>query len=761
MKTKSLILFCLLFSLFVTFPALLYSQVGDKQLDCSGTQMHFPETLYARRQSGPTNDTSITAMVLAVNADTLSKTLRRLQDFGSRFMLADNRKDIATWLMQKFISYGYTNVKLDSFINIVNQNPYHDTTMQYNVVCTIPGSSAPNEIYVIGGHYDSFSQPDPYTIAPGVDDNGSSVAATLEIARVMAKMNYQPEATIQFTLFAAEELGVFGSQYAAQKARLQGTDIRYMFSMDQIAHDPQNLNELGCAWYPDYKWATYAAVDAIERYTDLSALIFNTAFNGGSDSYSYWEQGFPPFACIEKDFSPYEHTPADTLGNCSIPYLVKVTGGALATLAEQQLFPTPQQVIAHSTKVDITLQWKPTNNARVKGVNIFRSDTTGSLYQKVNSTVVSDTVYHDLGVEQNKQYYYVLATVNDSLQESGFSQEVTGVRFNFCDTLLVLANLTGNLTTPDSVFEFYQAVLDTIPFTWQDLNATQKVTLDMLSRYRSILWISNSVNFEPADDELIHNVREFITNGGNLLYNGFNPMRFWTSGTTYPVKITEASLFHQIFKVDSIDRKVQCLMFRANAVATDYDTLKVDSLKFFDKNYPGQIYNIEVISPSSEGSIIYRLDTKYDSTTNLGKMKHRPVGLEYMGTDFKSILISFPLYYIDTNDVREFLHYVKAQKFIRPVGISQNDQVVPFSLQIYPNPVTDVCNVSFNLSTSGRVKLQLMSMQGQILNTWIDSKLEQGNHSMFFKTGPQASGLYQVVLQSNEGRAIKKVVVLR
>ena len=145
--------------------------------------------IYSRAQMPfvPANDPLITAMVAEVNTDSIHKTLRELQDWGSRFMLRDNHKTVATWLMNKFISLGYPDVKIDSFYVILDGTfGYTDSTWQYNVVCNLQGSTAPEDIYVIGGHYDSFCSPDPYSLAPGVDDNGSSVAAILEMARVMA-----------------------------------------------------------------------------------------------------------------------------------------------------------------------------------------------------------------------------------------------------------------------------------------------------------------------------------------------------------------------------------------------------------------------------------------------------------------------------------------------------------------------------------------------------------------------------------------------
>ena len=54
------------------------------------------------------------------------------------------------------------------------------------MVATFPGLVAPDEIYVVGAHYDSVgSGLDPGVPAPGADDNGSGTAGLLEIARIV------------------------------------------------------------------------------------------------------------------------------------------------------------------------------------------------------------------------------------------------------------------------------------------------------------------------------------------------------------------------------------------------------------------------------------------------------------------------------------------------------------------------------------------------------------------------------------------------
>src|SRR4029079_6314835 len=75
--------------------------------------------------------------------------------------------------------------------------------------------------------------------APGSDDDGSGVAAVLELARVFATR--PTEATIIFVAVAGEEQGLFGSAFMAAQLKAAGTDIQGMFSNDIIgtgdAHD--------------------------------------------------------------------------------------------------------------------------------------------------------------------------------------------------------------------------------------------------------------------------------------------------------------------------------------------------------------------------------------------------------------------------------------------------------------------------------------------------------------------------------------------
>ncbi|MFC2139762.1 M28 family metallopeptidase, partial [Bacteroidota bacterium] len=190
----------------------------------------FVSSLYAQ-----TGQVSITDVVDRINQDSVRSYIEHLQNYGTRFMLAPNRFEIANWIKAKFESWGFTNVELDSFwchteVSALPFTNYHvdTTTMQVNVVATLEGSENPEVEYIIGGHYDSFTEDsDQFSAAPGADDNASGTAAVLESARAVMAAGYQPKTTLKFIAFGAEELMLFGdsgSEHYAQKARQNDTD---------------------------------------------------------------------------------------------------------------------------------------------------------------------------------------------------------------------------------------------------------------------------------------------------------------------------------------------------------------------------------------------------------------------------------------------------------------------------------------------------------------------------------------------------------
>ena len=186
----------------------------------------------------------IVNMVKEVSAKNVEATIRKLVSFGTRSTLSDQndpKRGIGAardWILGEFqkISADCGNcltVEKQSFLQPKAARVPEPTTLT-NVVATLKGTTDPNRVYVVSGHYDTMcsSPTDGKCDAPGANDDGSGTATVLELARVMSKRRF--DATIIFVTVAGEEQGLLGSTYFAQQALEKKMNIEGMFTNDIV-----------------------------------------------------------------------------------------------------------------------------------------------------------------------------------------------------------------------------------------------------------------------------------------------------------------------------------------------------------------------------------------------------------------------------------------------------------------------------------------------------------------------------------------------
>ena len=92
------------------------------------------------------------------------------------------------------------------------------TIQSKNVLGRLPGSASPNETILYGAHWDHLGVGSPDargdSIYNGAIDNGTGIAAVLELARIFAA-GPRPQRSIVFAFWTAEEKGLLGSEYYA------------------------------------------------------------------------------------------------------------------------------------------------------------------------------------------------------------------------------------------------------------------------------------------------------------------------------------------------------------------------------------------------------------------------------------------------------------------------------------------------------------------------------------------------------------------
>jgi hypothetical protein len=160
-----------------------------------------------------------------VDLDRMHADIADLVAFGSRRANEPGGLEAQNYVLARLQALGFNDLRLQDF----------DANTD-NVIVTIPGVVDPDEIYVLGAHYDSINDDGPGLPAPGADDNGTGVAGLLEIARIIAQSELRFEATIQLVAFTSEELGRLGSKAFVDEAIADGRTPRYGLVMDVLGY---------------------------------------------------------------------------------------------------------------------------------------------------------------------------------------------------------------------------------------------------------------------------------------------------------------------------------------------------------------------------------------------------------------------------------------------------------------------------------------------------------------------------------------------
>ncbi|MCF7794177.1 MAG: M20/M25/M40 family metallo-hydrolase [Candidatus Cloacimonetes bacterium] len=292
-------------------------------------------------------------LIANISADSIESVIQSLEDFETRYCYADNRDEVADWILDKFVSYGYTDAIQDSF--------QYNNTWQKNIIAVLPGVINDEEYIIFGGHHDSICPPTSMTYAPGADDNASATANVLELARVLMGQGYQPDVNLVFVTFAAEEVGLVGSDVLASGLNAQDYDVKFMLNNDMVANNTMVPGEWEVAIYA-YTGSEYLADYATFlclSYTNLNPVVYNQN-SSGSDSFSFWTNGFPVVYFEESEFSPNWHQPTDTIDNCDIDFCKEIAKLDLATIVSIDRKPNPVEnflIYDVGNGHDLQLEW--------------------------------------------------------------------------------------------------------------------------------------------------------------------------------------------------------------------------------------------------------------------------------------------------------------------------------------------------------------------------------------------------------------------
>jgi hypothetical protein len=376
----------------------------------------------------------IATMVAAVRADRVDSTVERLVAFKTRNDFSEtastNNRGVfgaRDWIAGRFAAIAATapermSVKLDTYLQPKTPKTPRAVT-ESSVIATLKGDE-PGRIYIMSSHYDDCDGrcTDGAGIAPGADDNGSSVAAVLEAARVMAGTHFR--GTIVFACFDGEELGLWGSNHYARALAARHAPVLAVLNNDIIgnsvggdgASEPDKIRVFsqGLPAGSDIAQVNLVGSENDSPSRELSRFIAEIVpvylsgfsvrqifrsdrFLRGGDQESFQDAGYPAAVRFVEPHENFTHQHQDVAVRDGVQYgdlaqyidpeyLRRATQANVAALATLALGPAPPgdvHLVTARLGYDSMLRWKPAADAAAYEI-VWRS-TDASQWQSARN----------------------------------------------------------------------------------------------------------------------------------------------------------------------------------------------------------------------------------------------------------------------------------------------------------------------------------------------------------------------------------------
>jgi carboxypeptidase Q len=171
-----------------------------------------------------------------------------------------------------------------------------------NVVAEIRGSERPDEVVVVGGHFDSWD------VGTGSTDDGGGCVVTWEALRLMKKLNLRPRRTVRVVLFTNEENGLAGGRAYLARYRSQLANHVLMLESDSGVFRPTGFGFTG-------SMTARAMMQQIATLLKPIGADHIGPSGGGADIGPAVEAGSIPSMSLEVDGNYFliHHTEADTV----------------------------------------------------------------------------------------------------------------------------------------------------------------------------------------------------------------------------------------------------------------------------------------------------------------------------------------------------------------------------------------------------------------------------------------------------------------
>ncbi|MEM0076857.1 MAG: M28 family peptidase [Thermoproteota archaeon] len=168
-----------------------------------------------------------------------------------------------------------------------------------NIIFEKEGSIYPDEVIVVGAHYDSVYN------APGIIDNAGGTALLMEIAKIISKLD--TKRTIRFILFSGEELGLRGSINYCNNHKEELEKVKLMINLDVNGGAIGGCNAIVTG---NQELKTY--VETVSKELGINLRVNQDIMSSDSNFFSY--NSVPSVSFFRRSGAGFfNHTPDDDL----------------------------------------------------------------------------------------------------------------------------------------------------------------------------------------------------------------------------------------------------------------------------------------------------------------------------------------------------------------------------------------------------------------------------------------------------------------
>ncbi|GAB3381973.1 M20/M25/M40 family metallo-hydrolase [Lysobacter fragariae] len=392
------------------------------------------------------NSATVNPWLGAVDGTRIKNTITSLSNYTNRYYTSTTGKTSAEWIKSQWdsLATGRSDVSSELFTACSN------CSTQPSVILTVQGVDLPNEVVVLGAHLDSINGSaggSNTQVAPGADDDASGIATLTEVLRVALANGWKPKRTVKFMGYAAEEVGLRGSNAIATSFQSAGTNVVGVLQLDMTNYQTGSTEMRIVTDYSSAEmktffgslFDTYLAPLGIQRGT-------YTCGYGCSDHASWTSAGYPAAIMFEGgdnngNYNPYIHSTSDTLantGNTAAPSinfakfglaflgeLAKTNGGTSNAPPVANFTSSASGLTATFTDSSSDSDGSIASRSWSFGDNTSSTATSPShTYTSAGSYNVTLTVTDNNGATNSKTQSVTVGTVSNVLQNG---QPVSGI----------------------------------------------------------------------------------------------------------------------------------------------------------------------------------------------------------------------------------------------------------------------------------------------------------------------------------------------